>query len=278
MSPLPALFNNQKGGGRVFNTYEFTFAGQSSVMYGMFVADFGNQGQNVVSFGNTANIVETRTSTRVCPIHYGVRYHDKPLEFKLVFGSDKPLDRYDMENIAAWLTGYQDYQWLTIGQEDMEHVAFRCIVKSLTPIMNGWLPVAFEAIIVCDCPYAYGLPFKRVYCVSGEKEVLFRNDSSVKEYLKPELVIHIKSGETEFSICNKSDNDRTFSFAGLPADGLTITVNTDTGVMDESTGEYNPYDYCNLAFFRLVPGDNELVIKGNGTVVMTGRPLRNVGA
>lgn len=275
----PLLYSKtRKEGERVFNTYEFTFAGESSVMYGMFVADFGNQGQSVVSFGNVANIVETRTSTRVRPIHYGVKYNEKPLTFKLVFGSDKPLDRYEMENIAMWLTGHQGYQWLTIGQEDLEHVAFRCIVKSLTPIMNGWLPVAFEAEIVCDCPYAYGLPFERTYTISGETAVLFRNNSSVREYIKPKLTISLKSGETKFSICNKSDNGRIFEFTGLPPTGLTITVDTDTCVMQEESGEYNPYDYCNMVFFRLVPGDNDLVIKGNGTLKMTGRQFHNVSA
>lgn len=262
----------------MLNTYEFTFAGESSVMYGMFVADFGNQTQDVVSFGNVANIVETRTSARVRPIHYGVKYNEKPLQFKLVFGSDRPLDRYEMENVAMWLTGHQSYQWLTIGQEDLEHVAFRCIVKQLTPIMNGWLPVAFEAEIVCDCPYAYGLPFENTYTISGETSILFRNNSSVREYVKPKLMIHLKGGESEFSICNKSDNGRTFQLSGLPPTGMDITVDTDTCVMSEATGEYNPYDYCNMNFFRLVPGDNELVIMGDGTLSISGRLFHNMSA
>ena len=91
-------------------------------------------------------------------------------------------------------------------------------------------------------------------------------------------MIHLKGGESEFSICNKSDNGRTFQLSDLPPTGMDITVDTDTCVMSEATGEYNPYDYCNMNFFRLVPGDNELVIMGDGTLSISGRLFHNVSA
>ncbi len=71
----------------MFNAYEFTFAGESSYMYDLMIYDFGNTTQDDVKFGNQASIVETRPINRIQPIHFGVNYHEKPLEFKLVFGS-----------------------------------------------------------------------------------------------------------------------------------------------------------------------------------------------
>lgn len=144
----------------MFNCYEFTFDGESSAMYGLMVYDIGGRGQSDVSFGNKASIVETRTNNRIQPIYFGTNYHSKPLEFKLVFGAERELDRYELEDIAYWLTGRKEYKWLSIGQQDMEQLQFRCMVTELTPISHGWLPVAFQATIQCDCPYAYSYPFE----------------------------------------------------------------------------------------------------------------------
>lgn len=91
----------------MFNSYEFSFAGESSLMYGLMIYDIDGNGQENVSFGNTADIIETRTLNRIQPIHFGVNYHDSPLQFKLVFGAEDYLDRYELENISFWLTGHQ---------------------------------------------------------------------------------------------------------------------------------------------------------------------------
>ena len=181
---------------KLFNSYEFSFAGESSLMYGLMIYDIGSHTQSDVPFGNIAKIVETRTNNRIRPIHYGVNYHSSPLQFKLVFGSLEPLDRYEMENIAFWLTGHQDYQWLSIDQPDLERVQFRCLITQLQPITDGWIPYAFEATVVCDCPYAYGFPFEYRYDINGTADILFRNDSSVREYVKPILTYVPTSGGT----------------------------------------------------------------------------------
>lgn len=264
-----------------YDTYEFTFAGRSSASYGMFVADFGSKTQGESRFANDANIVEARIPRRVRPIHYGVKYHEKPLEFTLVFGSERALDRFDLEEISMWLTGYQDYQWLTIGQPDLEHVAFRCIVKSLTPILNGWLPVAFEANIICDCPYAYGMPFEETWSVRGSTTLTFRNETSVREYLKPKFHISMGGGAgvdtVSFCIRNRSDAGREFRFDNLPPNGMDVDVDAETGVIT-TTGDFNPYDFCNLKFPRFVPGDNIIELEGRATITVSGRKYHNVGS
>ena len=88
----------------MFNSYEFSFAGESSLMYGLMIYDIDGNGQENVPFGNSAEIIETRTLNRIQPIHFGVNYHESPLQFKLVFGAEDYLDRYELENISFWLT------------------------------------------------------------------------------------------------------------------------------------------------------------------------------
>lgn len=259
----------------MFSSYEFTFAGESCYQHGLMIYDFGGTGQSNVSFGNKADIVEARSVTRVQPLHFGVNYHGEPLQFKLVFGADRPLDRFELEDVALWLTGYQDYQWLTIDQPDLEHVQFRCLVTSLTPLAHGWLPVAFEATITCDCPYAYGLPFSQTYQINGETDILLRNTGSAREYLWPELTFQPASGTQSLSIVNRSDASRELKLDGLSGE-MRVRIDNRNGIIEETARGTNLYDGFNLNFFRLVQGDNRLLVSGNGALTVSGRFLHNV--
>lgn len=60
----------------MFKSYEFTYAGMPASMFGMYIADMSSNKHSANSFGNKANLVETRLANRVAPIHYGVRYND----------------------------------------------------------------------------------------------------------------------------------------------------------------------------------------------------------
>lgn len=260
----------------MFNSYEFSFAGESSLMYGMMIYDFDGKGQSDVAFGNRADIVETRTNNRMHPIHFGVNYHVKPLEFKLVFGAERPLDRYELEDISFWLTGHQQYQWLSIDQPDMENVQFKCLITQLTPLSHGWLPVAFEATILCDCPYAYGFPFEKSYTINGVTNILFRNESSVREFIKPTLTFIPSAGTSELIIINHDDGDRTFKIEDLPSSGICVVVDNINGIIQETNYGYNLYNGFNLNFFRLVHGDNNIEVVGNGVLTISGRFLYNV--
>ena len=259
----------------MFNAYEFTFAGESSESYGLHIYDFGGQGQKAVSFGNKANIVETRLVSRVQPIHYGVNYHASPLEFSFVFGSmDEALDRFKMEEISMWLTGRQGYQWLSIHQPDLEHCEFRCIITQLTPIHHGWLPYAFEATVRCDCPYAYGLPFARKYTICGETEVLFQNESTCFEYIRPTISFALGDDTDTVRIVNADDGGRVFEINGIhPCTDFDVDCNT--GIIAAADGK-NLYTGFNMNFPRFVHGDNHLTVVGDGTMTITGRFLHNV--
>lgn len=261
----------------MYQSYEFTFAGMPASMYGMFICDLGSKKHSDNAFGNQAKIVETRLPNRITPIHYGVRYNDDPLTFTLIFASEHRMDRYELQEVAQWLTGYQEYQWLSIDQPDLEHIQFRCIIQSLTPISVGWFPVAFEAKIICDSPYGYSYPIERTYTVKNVNRIRYYNDSNVRELWRPILEINLACGCNAFSIENETTGEK-MEFVGLPDGALTITVDNENGVITCSNVDLNLYDYFNFVFFSLVSGDNQLVINGTGTVKISGRYVYNVGA
>lgn len=262
----------------MYATYEFTFGGIPASLYGMFVADIGNKAHGDNKFGNKANIVEKRIANRITPLHYGVRYHDDPLRFSLIFCSCEEMDRYQLQEISNWLTGYQEYQWLSIDQPDMEHIQFRCLIEELTPISIGWYPFALEANVVCDCPYGYSYPFKQVYEVDGvPTKFTFYNDSTIREHLKPDLEIELHGGCENFSITNDTTGC-VFQLKDVSSGPMTIIVDNENGVMKEKNGVCDPYDHFNFEFLTLASGDNHLEINGNATVTISGRYLYNVGA
>lgn len=220
--------------------------------------------------------METRSNTRVQPIHYGVNFNASPLEFTLVFGAeDKTLDRYEMEEIAFWLTGHKDYKWLTIGQPDLDHCMFRCIITQLTPIHVGWLPYAFEATVRCDCPYAYGFPFEETYTINGKTNILFRNNGSCHEYLMPQITFSPSRVGGSLSIVNTSDGNRETMLDSLPNSASTIVIDNKNGII-QGAANHNYYDGFNMNFFRAVHGDNQLIVTGNGTLTISGQFLYNV--
>ena len=259
-----------------FYASEFTFDGESSAMYGLVICTFNRRGQDNVSFGNKAEIIETRTNRRIQPIHFGVNYNAAPLQFKVVFGAEKKMDRYDLEAVSFWLTGHQQYKWLTIDQPDMDNYAFRCLISELTPIAYGGYPLAFEATVLCDCPYAYSFPFHQEYIVNGSRTVLFRNQSTVRELIKPELIFAPATGGGSLSIVNHDDGDREFYLSALPTQTAIVHADNLNGILYGENSSYNYYDGFNMRFFRLVHGDNHLTITGNGTLTITGRFLQNV--
>ena len=44
----------------MFKSYEFTYAGMPASMFGMYIADMSSNKHSANSFGNKANLVETR--------------------------------------------------------------------------------------------------------------------------------------------------------------------------------------------------------------------------
>lgn len=262
----------------MFNTYDFAYAGVSASEFGLYVCDVGSKTHGDNTFGNQANIVESRIGGRVSPLHYGVKWNESPLSFSLIFASDEEMDRYQLQEVALWLTGYQQYQWLKIDQPDLSNVWFKCLVQKLTPITSGWAPVAFQADFICDCPYGYSDPFEFSYDIDGEASIVFCNLSTCREYLRPEMEIAIRDGCTEFYIKNETTDKTEFLLSGLPAGEMDVLIDNENCIIQELIQGYDLYDYCNFSFLDLAVGNNSLVIKGNGKLTLRGRYLYNVGA
>lgn len=243
--------------------------------------DVGSQTQSAGRFAAGVEAVENTVGSNWKPHFYGVKYDEK-LEFELVFGVNQRrldeehyLDRYEIETIASWLVGHQQYKWLEVQQNDMEWVRYRCMITSLELVESGQIPWALHASVTCDGPYAYTYLHEYRYTINGSAEILFMNESSHNGYLYPALQFEMSSG-TAFSVQNRTDDGRTFSMNNIPSAVQTITVDNATGVIQNNAG-VNLYDNCNFQFLRLKKGYNSLYVTGNGILTISAEFPINVG-
>lgn len=241
--------------------------------------DLDQAGQGDAAFGTTVSLSEDRPARRYRPLHYGANLTGW-LEFTLTFGAQEyGLDRFDLEAVAAWLTGHQDYRWLTIDQDDLEPVRYRCIIRELRPVTVAGLPVAFTATVQCDGPYAYAYPREESFLLAGRTDLLLRCDSAHNGYYFPRLKLELDGVSNQFSMVNHADGDREFLLSGLPAGvPLTLEADCENCILQETGQGHNPYEWFNFKFFRMVRGDNPVTVTGDGRLTLQYEFPRNVGA
>lgn len=249
--------------------------------FGLMLYDIGNETQGEGTFASTVSIIEDVVGNRWKPWFYGVKY-EKKLQMDIIFGVDesrldreKYLDRYEIDEIASWLTGHDKYLWFEIEQEDMEYVRYHCMVTDLSIVSYGNIPWAMKATLLCDSPYAYLYPQEFTYTISGTQKIEFLNESSHNGYYMPILEITTSGGGT-ISITNETDNGRTFELKDMPAAVTDVRVDNDTCVITNNA-DLNLYPYCNCKFLRLARGYNTLSITGNCTLKILCEFPINVG-
>lgn len=258
---------------------QFSFDGIPCYEYGLMIYDIGDADEGG-KFTSTVEIQEDRTAKRYSPLHYGA-VQNEPLTFSFTFGADinaidknAPIDRWDMDVIANWLTGHDEYKYLEITQPDMEAVRYKCIISELEYTTYGKIPWAFTCQVTCDSPFAYTYPEEKRISVSGNVNAALECKAACKYYF-PKVIINLNKGNS-FSIINHSDGDRIFKFENIPTAVKDITVDNENEIITTTAG-LNLYDNFNFNFLRLVRGYNRLEFVGNADVTFECEFPINVG-
>lgn len=249
---------------------EFIFDDVPCSEYGLMIYTFDSNSQEDVSF-QVGDIIEDRLASRYDALTYGL-VQNHALEYTLIFGANpqsldagENLDRYEIEAIAAWLTGHTQRKWLVISQADTESFRYKCFISELKLITYGDMPWAFSCKVSCDSPFAYTFPMEDVYEVNGETSVILFNRSSYNGFYKPVIEI-TNMGNNALTIVNESDGGRTFAFDGLPVStSLLIRVDNSNQLITNNM-DLNLYPYFNMRFLRLIRGNNLLKITGKATI------------
>ncbi len=239
--------------------------------YGLMVYDIESSEEDG-KFTSAPEILEDRTYRRYTPLHYGTTQKN-PLVFDFTFGTsidsidkDKPIDRYEMEAIATWLTEHDTYKYLEIIQPDMEIIRYKCIITNLEYITYGKFPWAFRCTVTCDSPYAYSYPEVTKINISNKADTVIECRASCKYYY-PKLIINKGQGSNSnsLSIINHSDNDREFCLTNIPSGVGEIIIDNENEIITNSAN-LNIYDSFNFNYLRLVRGYNNLEFTGVANV------------
>ncbi len=260
-----------------FTAYEFTFNGRSSREFGLIMCDFnGSDREGGTHTAGGKPQVET-VFRRHNSLLRGVE-DDEKLSFPLSFGlcpdrieRRQFLDRFEIEAISTWLTGHKGWGWLTIEQDDLAHVRYRCIITELQEVSSGWDTYGFTCTVQCDSHYAYMFPQEYQYHSDGTLNIDFFNRSSMNSPYFPSLVIE-PLGSKGVSIVNLSLDGvgpawgNLADVNGTPLSSLPpsnqIRIELDgNGVLTNPEGT-NLYPYYNFERLGLVRGENELVVTG----------------
>lgn len=257
----------------------FSFDGISCEEFGLMLYDLDSATQSTSSWATGTKIKEERIPGRMRSIYYG-KTEEENLEFTLVFGADEhaaragePIDRSEMQAVAMWLTGPDDYRYLHIDQPDMAGIRYRCMITDLKMVEHFGKKWAFSCKVHCDSPYAYTLPRTFNIDASVGQYVCYSN-SSVMEPYYPKLKISLNDS-ADFSITNDRCG-KSLSFSGLPQTSDIIEIDCASGIITAASG-LNLYQYFNFNFLSLYPGRNTLSFVGSGTVEMFCEFPMNVG-
>lgn len=252
----------------------FVFNGRSCDEFGLRLYSFESSTTNEFNAGAKIDILEDHIQKSIHPVFYGVDRKDK-LEYEMTFGSEVPLDRYDIDLISSWLTECNGYHYLDILQEDMSTFRYWCIISDVKNIDIGNIPFAFKCTVTCDSQFAYMIPQKYKYCVASSANVTIFNKSNISIGCHPSVVI-TTNGSSEISFTNQSDNNKTTKFTSLPSSGATITIDGERQIITCPDIE-NIYENFNGSFLNLVRGVNKIVISGACIVEITAEYPMKVG-
>ena len=245
-----------------------TFDGQSSYEYGLMVYDFDTNEQEDVDLTSPGSMITDHVPGRNDTYFYGADL-DEPLKFTLILcvneesaNSGKFLDRFDIADIASWLTGHNEYKWLTINQPDLDAVRYKCYISRLKPLSHGNVPWAISCEVTCDSPFGYYYPESFQFSSSvGGCEVLLGNRSVTNRLYYP--IMNFELSGTTIEVINHSDNNRTFKMSDIPESVKSIAVDNDTQIITDTVTGLNLYPYWNKQFLRLCRGSNKLRLVGD---------------
>ena len=118
-----------------FIAKKFSFNRVPCEEYGLRIFDIDGNDNEAAPFASVGELQTDVIPSRGRVFLYG-RAYEEPLEFNLVFGLDplmlkmhEHLDRFEMDAIANWLTGQNQYKWLEIEQPDLEIIRYHCVIS-----------------------------------------------------------------------------------------------------------------------------------------------------
>jgi hypothetical protein len=236
------------------------------------LADFDS---GVIESNLSGDIEIIEDKTRNKNYFYGVKQTGN-LVFPIKMLSEKPLDHYDVSAISRNFFNKQSYKYLQIIQPDLEGIFFKCMLINPKKVCIGKEVYGFSCDVYCKENHAWTDEFTYNYSIiNPNQNIVINNLSDLDDYLYPYISFTTSNTTTSFSIKNITDNNREFKFTSISGNE-TIGVDNDRQIITSSTIN-NRLNNFNLKWLRLVSGNNNLVVNGNGSMFFKMRFPKKIG-
>lgn len=261
---------------------EFLLNDISSKAFNLMLYNTEESSQGKTAFPSFHKVHEVLVPGHYQSYFYG-QEQNEPLTFTLTFGLEpRMLDRGaylshdEISVITSWLMGSGGYQKFEVVQDDMIGYHYMVRVSELTLLTNGLMPYGFSCVFTCDSPFAYTEESEDIYSVSGEDEITLWSDATYNGYYYPNMRI-TKTGDGDVSITNNTDNNHEFSLTDVKG-GHNIFIDNNKQVIINETTRENMYSHFNFCFFRMIPGENLVTLRGSYEITFLLRFPVNIGA
>lgn len=238
--------------------FPFILDGIASEIYGLSIVFIEND-YNFVPSGSQVSLQTDRVDNSAETFIMN-EIQDIPLEFPVeIIGDD--MDLFKQTEVKNWLYGKLGYRKLQICNENYNTFYFNCKLMAQQDIVFGQ-PNGFRFNVVCDSPLAWEFPRIVKYEFPNRQyyDFLFNNESGDLGNMFPIVEFKTTIGNTNFSLINKSDNNRTFTFSAIQGNE-TIIVDNKNKIITSSTGLQRLQNF-NKKFFYFIRGVNEVQAVG----------------
>ena len=269
-------FFYKKGGDLhlAFTAVNFVYDNMPSEKYGLLITSIA--GESVSPAGSAISLITDKVFRN--PVQQLLGIDQEPLVFDVEFTSPKPLDMFEIDSIATWLTGQHEYKKLQIDQADLKNSYYNCIITNMSNVYYNNRGHSFRCTVECDAPWAWEFETVKSWqfpdsAINNERLFIVTSENSL---IKPLIEFTLTDFNTTFSIVNHSLNGLEFGWTGLNV-GETITVNCATQEISSSTGLFRS-DKFNKRFLSLRKGVNNLEFRGTvKNVTFTYQNAKKVG-
>lgn len=219
------------------------------------------------------------------PLDYGSNHHGK-LVFVVTFmkkicGSniEEYFTDFEIRSILRELTGRQYYRNLYFINTDPcfdEKVHFKVKTTGTEYVKSSNKIIALKFTFTCDSFWAYtDTSFIEYFAKPNQTIKFFNSSDELNDYLYPVIEILSKKTIENYSIVNKSDNNRLTNIKNvLPNEVILLDSKNDIIKSSIETKVFG--DDFNYKFPRLIPGMNELEISDECNIKITYQLLRKI--
>lgn len=250
--------------------------------YGLVIGSFNSSLLETEDLGMGATSEEEYVGKKTIPLDFGSKYQGKQ-SFSVTLiknpcSANEP--KYTDKEIRAVLremTGKQYYEKLYLYDEKYhydEQIHYKAKVTKVERVLVGSDTIGLTFTFDCDSFWTYSDEMSVELNVEADKPFYFYNSSDdLYNYLNPTVTITFPSNIPEFTMTNKSDNNRCTILKKVE-ENETVVLLGKCGIINSSIPSKKLVSYFNLKFPKFIPGKNELVCNSDCTIKITYQLLR----